>query len=246
MASPRKIMSLHRTLLYILSLSQVSFALDQDVLGAEAVSVVNTRELSSYTVISPATATDTASPADHTTNPSHSTPPSYNQNPIPSSPSPCSAPLHCYPGDYCFHHFGAIRCCPEGLACVQITGDVNIEQAVVWYEEVYTVEKGSDYDDDDDDDDVLTSWDIVESTLHTTTRVTATASFPEDARVAYASLTERVRVQAVETPLVLIIGGGGGGAMPTRTRMRTAVTSASTAEDMVLDGGDGDGQVVLA
>ncbi|KAL4919182.1 hypothetical protein BDW62DRAFT_209913 [Aspergillus aurantiobrunneus] len=120
----------------------------------------------------------------------------------------CSAAEHCSPGDYCFHHGGEVRCCPEGLACFEISGVVCFEQAFVWYEEVHIVEE--------DMDEATTSWDLQESVWGTSTRLSVTASYPTEGRSSYSSLSASV-VQAAATSLSLV------NAMDARTVTRDPV-----------------------
>jgi hypothetical protein len=153
----------------------------------------------------------------------------------------CSASTHCLPGDYCFVYDGSIRCCPEGLACFSIGGDICYEQTVYWYEEVHVH-----YVDVDEDGGmgeevaVVTEWEVESSVVQTVARVTVTASYPGEGRSEFVRIS-RGAVREAETRVVL-------DEVPTRTREVTqGIRRTSGMEDSrMLDGfGGSEGQVVL-
>ncbi|KAL4746905.1 hypothetical protein BDW72DRAFT_183926 [Aspergillus terricola var. indicus] len=235
----QRTMSLHRTLLYLLSLSAGSRAIDQDVLqdsngDSSDVSRILLTKTVSYTGHVGAPMTTTYDRIDAFSDPPQrniSCPPDRKQcgdTCFPSTQDCCAASEHCLPGDYCYRHSGSVRCCPEGLACFQIRGDVCFERTVVWYEEVHIV--------DESEDEIITSWDLVESVYPTSSRITVTASYPDEGRAFFTSLSERI-VEAAATPVTLALDG-----IPTRT----VTLSAHTTEPMLSDLWSGvEGQVVL-
>ncbi|KAL4863207.1 hypothetical protein BDV12DRAFT_30576 [Aspergillus spectabilis] len=188
-------MSLYQTLLYILSLSSVALAGDQDVLRNSGLDAISSSLYISHAASS--NISDLNSHHDASTSSIYNTPTTENLSCapnekqcnnacIPSTHDCCSAAEHCYPGDYCFQHGGEIRCCPEGLACFQISGDVCFEQTVLWYEAVIIVKE------DEDGDEVVTLWDLQEEMRETSTRVTVTASYPGEGRELFQKVSEGV------------------------------------------------------
>ncbi|KAL4925318.1 uncharacterized protein BDV17DRAFT_272387 [Aspergillus undulatus] len=143
------IMSLQRTLLYLLSLSSLSLASNQDILEDSDRDTSSLNSLSSHDSLVLVTKTVTYDEHPWPTqvvelpsaptylnndSPTFSCPPAQkecNNSCIPTTQDCCSAAEHCFPGDYCYHHQGSVRCCPEGLACFQISGDVCFEQRVL-------------------------------------------------------------------------------------------------------------------
>ncbi|KAL3457437.1 hypothetical protein BJX64DRAFT_293116 [Aspergillus heterothallicus] len=275
MASHTSIISLHRTLLYLLSLASVSVASEQDIFTH----ATNPDSKSSYTrnlvsktfsyggnipppTLSPSADTHTgtsipsisidANPHRDSSNPARSdedTPLGYDLCPagqkrctdvcIPSTQDCCSASTHCFPGDYCFHHDGEVRCCPEGLSCFTVSGDVCYEQMVFWYEEVHV--HFVDMDDAGMEGEkvaVVTEWDMGNSVLQTHTRVTVTASYPVEGRGEFARLSRGI-VREVETRIML-------DEVPTRTRTMIRTVQRTSTVDMMFDGLKGAaGQIVL-
>ncbi|KAL5041048.1 hypothetical protein BDW71DRAFT_192548 [Aspergillus fruticulosus] len=147
---------------------------------------------------------------------------------IPSTQDCCAASEHCLPEDYCYHHSGSVRCCPEGLACFQISGDVCFERTVVWYEEVHIV--------DENEDEIITSWHPVESVYATSSRITITASYPAEGRASFTRLSWGI-VDAAATPVALALDE-----IPTRT----VTLSAHTTKPILFDTWSGpERQVVL-
>ncbi|KAL2823550.1 hypothetical protein BDW59DRAFT_96532 [Aspergillus cavernicola] len=236
-------MSLHHTLLYLLSLSSMSFAGDQDVLmhpvslHRTVALVTNTISYNGHTpsqIADPSLSRvphDKDSSSDNESTPSCSSDEKWcpdTDSCIPLTHDCCSASKHCFPGDYCFHHDAEVRCCPQGLECFQISSIVCIEQPVFWYEEVYIVEE--------DSDEVTTSWDLLETMLETRTPITVTASYPGEGRASFSSLSSSIIQSAVETPLELDL-------LPTRT---TTVVRTPTVKLLPFGGLPGfEGQVVL-
>lgn len=117
-----------------------------------------------------------------------------NNSCIPSTQDCCSA-AHCFPGDYCYHHSGKAHCCPEGLECFQISGDVCFDQRILWYDEVHIVEVNSDA--------VTTAWDLQESVQRAKTRLAVTASYPSEGRSSYSRLSSSVLEAAATSSVVL-------------------------------------------
>ncbi|BCS28484.1 uncharacterized protein APUU_70054A [Aspergillus puulaauensis] len=188
-------MSLNQTLLYLLSLSSISFA-NQDVLDADRDSGRDYRALVTKTITyneqTPLPAQNITSDFD-----SLSCQPDEkqcNDSCIPSTQDCCSAD-HCFPGDYCYHHSGKAHCCPQGLECFQISGHVCFDQKILWYDEVHIVEE--------DSDEVVTAWDLHESVRRAKTRLTVTASYPSEGRSSYSELSSRV-VRAAATSSVVL------------------------------------------
>lgn len=97
----------------------------------------------------------------------------------------CSAREHCFPGDYCFIYDKTARCCPKGISCIQINGELLIEQTVYWYQEVHTL---------------ITSRYLEHSVMGTPTRLTVTASYPQEASSSYSFLSWSVRNAATTLP----------------------------------------------
>jgi hypothetical protein len=98
----------------------------------------------------------------------------------------------------------------------------------VWYEEIHVV--------DVNEDEIITSWDLVESVYPTSSRITATASYPGEGRASFTSLSEGI-VEAAATPVTLALDE-----IPTRT----VILGAHTTEAMLSDPWSGvEGQVVL-
>ncbi|KAL2862538.1 uncharacterized protein BJX67DRAFT_385560 [Aspergillus lucknowensis] len=218
-------MSLHRTLLYLLSLPSISFCSEQDILGSPNIGPPRADGVSPHDGVSLVTRTfyygasnpsPTLTPAQDSLREENSTlgaiyyPPNekqFHDTTNPSAQDWCSASEHCFPGDYCFYHDGDTRCCPEGLSCFQISGDVYSEQTVLWYEEVHIVE--------DESDEIVTSWNLESSVMVMKTRIAITASYPSEGRAIYSSMSESV-VQAAETGLML-------DDTPTRTRTEVQI-----------------------
>lgn len=97
----------------------------------------------------------------------------------------CSASEHCLPGDYCFIYDEKARCCPQGISCIQINGELLLEQTVYWYQEVHTL---------------ITSRYLEHSVMGTPTRLTVTASYPKEASSSYSLLSWSVRNAAKTLP----------------------------------------------
>ncbi|KAL4899453.1 hypothetical protein BDW74DRAFT_110112 [Aspergillus multicolor] len=234
--SPQTAMSLYKTLLYLLSLSSLSLASEQDVLDesdralypSHGSRVLLTKTVT-YNEHAPSPTDSQQSRINHLaltnnhpgigTIPSEASKPSLNcpfdQKPcgktcIPSTQDCCFADHHCLPGDYCYIHSGAVRCCPQGLACFQISGDVCFEQTVVWYEEVHIVDET---EHSDGTGEVVTSWELLESVRSTSSRITVTASYPAEGRAAFTSLSSRI-VEAAVTSVALALALD---EIPTRT-----------------------------
>ncbi|KAL4971708.1 hypothetical protein BDW66DRAFT_164789 [Aspergillus desertorum] len=152
-----------------------------------------------------------------------------NDTCIDSAHECCAASERCLPGDYCYHHSGAVRCCPKGLACFQISGDVCFERTVVWYEEVHIV--------DENEDKITTPWDLMESVYTTSSRITVTASYPGEGRASFRSLSGGI-LEVAATPMSLALDE-----IPTRT---VTTMATHTMEPMLPDPWSGvEGQVVL-
>ncbi|KAL4735928.1 hypothetical protein BDV11DRAFT_195024 [Aspergillus similis] len=235
----QRTMSLHRTLLYLLSLSAGSRAIGQDVLqdssrdSSDVSRILLTKTVSyiGHENVPMPTTYDRADAFSDRPQSNLSCPPDRKQcgdTCIPSTQDCCAASEHCLRGDYCYRHSNSVRCCPVGLACFQISGDVCFERTVVWYEEIHTV--------DVDEVEVITSWDLVESVYPTSSRITVTASYPGEGRASFTSLSEGI-VEAAATPVTLALDE-----VPTRT----VTLSAHTTEPMLSDAWSGaEGQVVL-
>ncbi|RDW83558.1 uncharacterized protein DSM5745_03884 [Aspergillus mulundensis] len=223
--SSRTTISLHRTLLYLLSLSSISFATEQDVLDdsgrglypSHGSRVLLTKTVS-YNHHVPVPTRDTPNTLSTSSEPSPVCP--SDQKPcrhtcIPSTQDCCSADQHCLPGDYCYIHSGSVRCCPQGLSCFQISGDVCFEQTVIWYEEVHIVNETEDDSDGAGAGEAVTvtSWELLESARPTSSRITVTASYPAEGRAAFTSLSQRI-VEAAVTPVALALALD---EIPTRT-----------------------------
>ncbi|KAL4746844.1 hypothetical protein BDW72DRAFT_210127 [Aspergillus terricola var. indicus] len=97
---------------------------------------------------------------------------------IPYTQDCCSASLYCFPGDYCFLYENKVRCCPQGISCIQISGEVVFEQTVQWYEKV-EVENAS-----------FEDWYL--SVMDVTATITVSASYAEEASAAYSSLSRSI------------------------------------------------------
>ncbi|KAL4787185.1 hypothetical protein BJX76DRAFT_363949 [Aspergillus varians] len=231
-------MSLHRTLLFFFSLSSLSFAHDQEVLqdsdrgvsglGSSRGSVLVTKSVT-YNEHNPLPTHVKDTPSAYTTPLDTLSCPSdekqCNDSCIPSTQDCCSAAEHCFAGDYCYQHGGEVRCCPQGLACFQISGSVCFEQTLLLYEEVHIVEEGN--------NEVVTSWDQQASVHQTRTKITVTASYPAEGRSSYTRLSSRV----AEAAATLIASS-----VATRTITLTSPTSPSFLSD---SGPGAEGQVVL-
>ncbi|KAL6230734.1 hypothetical protein BDW75DRAFT_221898 [Aspergillus navahoensis] len=151
-----------------------------------------------------------------------------NNTCIPSIQDCCAAFEHCLPGDYCFHHSGTVRCCPEGLACFKISGDVCFERTVVWYEEVHIIDKN--------EAEITTSRDLIESVYTTKTKITVTASYPAEGRASFTSLSRGI-VEAAATLVPLASDE-----IPTKT----VTTSIRTTGPMLSSLWSGvEGQVIM-
>ncbi|KAJ0415107.1 hypothetical protein BJY00DRAFT_318098 [Aspergillus carlsbadensis] len=153
-------MSLHRTLLYLLSLTSAALGSEQDILSDPThppdadTSSSYTRGLVSKTLSYRGNLpTPTSLPkTDPDTNTTHESQPDDTL---------CSASTHCLPGDYCFVHDGAIRCCPEGLACFSIAADICYAQTVYWYEEIHVHYINTDEDGESGEEvAVITEWEL--------------------------------------------------------------------------------------
>ncbi|CEN60905.1 hypothetical protein ASPCAL07576 [Aspergillus calidoustus] len=254
-------MSLHRILLYLLSLTSAALGTDQDTVN----NPTHTSDIDTSSSYSRNLFTKTFSYGGSIPPPSslpgpHTHPPSLPHNPrqrtvltmqvdtetvFAEEPhledTRCSASHNCLPGDYCFVHDASIRCCPEGLACFSITADVCYEQTVYWYEEVHVHYVDVDEDGGEGEEvAVVTEWEVESSVVQTATRVTVTASYPADGRGEFARVSRGI-VRDAETRVVL-------DEVPTRTREITrGVRRTSGVEDIgMLDGlGLWDEQVVL-
>lgn len=90
----------------------------------------------------------------------------------------CSASEHCLPEDYCFIYDEEAWCCPQGISCIQINGELLLDQTVYWYQEVHTL---------------ITSRYLEHSVMGTPTRLTVTASYPKEASSSYSLLSWSVR-----------------------------------------------------
>ncbi|KAL2851148.1 hypothetical protein BJY01DRAFT_232972 [Aspergillus pseudoustus] len=251
MASRTSITSLYRTLLYLLSLPAVSLASGQDILKnhpSAGSSSTYTRNLVSKTFsyggdILPPTLSPSADSQPAPTDKDEATPLSYALCPaghkrcanacIPSTQDCCSASTHCFPGDYCFRHDGEVRCCPEGLSCFNISGDVCYAQKVFWYEEVHVhfVEVDVDGEGHEKREEVavVTEWGMESSVMRTATRVAVTASYPAEGRSVFEKVSRGI-VREAETRIVL-------DEVPTRTRVvtrtveRTSVRASERSAD---------------
>ncbi|KAL4953384.1 hypothetical protein BDW69DRAFT_184519 [Aspergillus filifer] len=250
-------MALLRNLFHLLSLSPVSFASEQDVLQQEP-NFSNGRALQSHGSLVLVTKTVTydkhilptlppQAPSSPTLNipenPTIICPPTQKQcgdTCIPTTQDCCSASEHCFPGDYCYIHSSEIRCCPEGLECYQLSGDICFDQTVVWYEEVHIVEE-HDEQAGDQEREVATSWKLQESVQETKTRVTVSASYPAEGRASFAALSERIVQDAMATTLSLVLD------VPTRTVTISRTPTPTAEAESFWDGlyvGD-EGQVVM-
>ncbi|KAL3451369.1 hypothetical protein BJX65DRAFT_303949 [Aspergillus insuetus] len=232
-------MSLHRTLLYLLSLTSAALGSDQDILD----NPTQTPNIDSSPSYSRNLITRSFSYGGSIPTPTSLPDPEPETNHEPQLDNThCSASTHCLPGDYCFIHDGSIRCCPEGIACFSIMADICYEQTVYWYEEVHI--HYVDVDDDGEEGEevaVVTEWEVSSSVVQTATRLTVTASFPDEGRGEFEKLSRGV-VRGAETRVVL-------DKVPTRTREVTrGVRRTSGMEDSrMLDGfGDREGQVILS
>ncbi|KAL4994890.1 hypothetical protein BDV10DRAFT_188603 [Aspergillus recurvatus] len=198
--------SLQRTLLYLFMFTATSLASNQDILQS------SDRDLSRSSRV---LLTETFSYPEHENAPmpTHDMTDAFSNSPelnlscppaqkqcndtcIPSTQDCCAASEHCLPGDYCYHHSDMVRCCPEGLACFQISGDVCFERTVVWYEEVHIV--------NENEDETTTSWDLMESVYATKTKITVTASYPTEGRASFTSFSRGI-VEAAATPVSLVL-----------------------------------------
>ncbi|KAL4938153.1 hypothetical protein BDV06DRAFT_201547 [Aspergillus oleicola] len=251
----RSTMSLSRTLLYLLSLSSISLARDQDVLQPDQPflefpshsSLVLITKTVTYdehvlpTLPTQAPNSPLLNTPENATISCFSTQKQCANTCIPSTQDCCSASEHCFPGDYCYHHSGEIRCCPEGLECYQLSGDVCFDQTIVWYEEVHIVEGGDDEDDrEGQEQEVVTSWELRESFQETKTRVTVTASYPAEGRASFAALSQSFAEAATATSLSLVLDF-----VPTRT-VTISKTPTATAESFLDDLWLGsEGQVIM-
>ncbi|KAL4816987.1 hypothetical protein BDW67DRAFT_161232 [Aspergillus spinulosporus] len=235
----QRTVSLYRTLLYLLSISAGACAIEQDVLqdfnrDSSDVSRILLTKTVSYTGHESTLMSTTYDRTDSLSDPPQrnlSCPPGRKQcgdTCIPSTQDCCAASEHCLPGDYCYRHSGSVRCCPEGLACFQISGDVCFERTVVWYEEIHIV--------DVNEDEIMTSWDLVELVYPTSSKITVTASYPAEGRASFTSLSEGI-VEAAATPVTLALDE-----IPTRT----VAFGIHTTEPTRSDPWSGvEGQVVL-
>ena len=97
----------------------------------------------------------------------------------------CSASEHCLPGDYCFIYDKEARCCPQGISCIEINGELLLDQTVYWYQEVHTL---------------ITSRYLEHSVMGTPTRLTVTASYPKEASSSYSLLSGSARNAAKTLP----------------------------------------------
>ncbi len=86
----------------------------------------------------------------------------------------CSASTHCLPGDYCFLYDNEVRCCPEGLSCIHVSGEFIFKQTVQWYENL--------------SDEGYEDW--YQSVMDVTSIITVAASYAAEASAAYASITD--------------------------------------------------------
>ncbi|KAL4961102.1 uncharacterized protein BDV14DRAFT_204101 [Aspergillus stella-maris] len=235
-------MALLRNLFYLLSLSSVSFAGEQDVLQPD-IHPSEQGTLRSHGSLVLVTKTITYDehvlPTLPPDAPTLNTPENPTLTCIPSTQDCCSASEHCFPGDYCYIHSGKIRCCPEGLECYQLSGDVCYTQNVVWYEGVHIV---GEFDDQNGDleREVITSWELQEAVQETKTRVTVSASYPAEGRASFAALSESLVHSAIATSLSLLLD-----VVPTRTvtgsRTPTATAESFLDELYLAD----EGQVVM-
>jgi len=98
---------------------------------------------------------------------------------IPETHDCCSASEHCLPGDYCFFYGGQVRCCPEGMNCIHINGEVVFEHTFYWYEKIYATDEVSEED-----------WCL--SVMDVTSAITVAASYAEEASAAFSSLSRGV------------------------------------------------------
>ncbi len=98
---------------------------------------------------------------------------------IPETHDCCSASENCLPGDYCFFYEGQIRCCPEGMNCIHINGEVAFEHVFYLYEKIYAADEVSEED-----------WTL--SVMDVTSAITVEASYAEEASAAYSSLSRDV------------------------------------------------------
>ncbi|KAL2847037.1 hypothetical protein BJX68DRAFT_268337 [Aspergillus pseudodeflectus] len=231
-------MSLHRTLLYLLSLTSAALGNDQDTVD----NPTHTMDIDTSSSYSRNLFTKTFSYGGSIPPPTSlpDTDTIFAEEPHLDN-TRCSASDHCLPGDYCFVHDGSIRCCPEGRACFSITADICYEQTVYWYEEVHVHYVDVDEDGGEGEEvAVVTEWEVESSVVQTATRVTVTASYPADGRGEFARVSRGI-VRDAETRVVL-------DEVPTRTREITrGVRRTSGVEDIrMLDGlGRWDEQVVL-
>ncbi|PTU21836.1 hypothetical protein P175DRAFT_0556792 [Aspergillus ochraceoroseus IBT 24754] len=136
---------------------------------------------------------------------------------IPESHDCCSASQHCFPGDYCFFYEGIVRCCPEGMSCSQMSEDVAWEQTVYWYEEVHVVEENS--------EERFTSQRLESSVRQTTTSITVSASYTNEASSSLSALSSSVYYAAQTSPELHSI--------PTRTSTVTRVPTSSSTRDVL-------------
>ncbi|KAL2808648.1 hypothetical protein BJX63DRAFT_435934 [Aspergillus granulosus] len=94
---------------------------------------------------------------------------------IPKTHDCCSADEHCWPGDYCFYYDAVVRCCPLGMSCIQISGEVVVQQTIYWYEMLDNL--------DEDEGD----W--FQSAVDVTTKITIAASYTDEAKSSYSILS---------------------------------------------------------
>ncbi|KAL4790383.1 hypothetical protein BDV19DRAFT_372464 [Aspergillus venezuelensis] len=241
-------MALLRNLFYLLSLSSVSWAGEQDVLQPHQ-DPSEQGALRSHGSLVLVTKTITydehvlpSLPPKAPSLPTFNTPENLNptltcpatQKPcgntcIPTTQDCCSASEHCFPGDYCYIHTGKVRCCPEGLECYQLSGDICYEQSVVWYEEVHIVGESDDQIGDLERG-VITSWELQESVRETKTRVIVSASYPGEGRASFAALSEGIVQGARATSVLLVLDN-----VPTRTVTASKTPTASATGESFLD-----------
>ncbi|KAL4876929.1 hypothetical protein BJY04DRAFT_199220 [Aspergillus karnatakaensis] len=262
MPSQRKAMFLYQTLqlLSLLSLSSLALASDHAIFRPLKVHTIKSDLLPSEPTHPHPNTKGFITPLDLSTFPDTETltcPPTHKQcanTCIPSTQDCCSASEHCFPGDYCFFHAGQVRCCPQGLECFQMSGDVCLSQTVVWYEAVLVVAvtegSGGDVDSGDGGGSeeatatTTTLWDLQSEERHTRTRVTVSASYPAEGRRVYESVSASLKEALATT--VMVWGDG----VPTRTRTVVSLPTVTAMEveekeELLGEMGEGEGQVVL-
>ncbi|KAL4985859.1 hypothetical protein BDW68DRAFT_198502 [Aspergillus falconensis] len=116
-----------------------------------------------------------------------------NSSCIPETHDCCSASMHCFPDDYCFFYDNEVRCCPRGMSCIQMSGEVVLGRTVQWYERVQAAEES------------FEDWYF--SVLDVTTSITVSASYTKEAQALYSSLSWDVVHAAHTLPTQTVAAG---------------------------------------